>query len=80
VGVKRPELFIDGIVEAWKKNKNIKAKMVIASGPLENKIKELITEKEKKYGQLIDLYLNLKKEQVGEMYRNADAFVFTSTH
>jgi len=47
VEVKRPELFIDGVAEAWKKNKNIKAKMVIASGPLERKIKELVAKTEK---------------------------------
>jgi len=80
VEIKRPELFIDGVVEAWKRNKNIKAKMVIASGPLESKIKGLITETEKKYGHLIDLYLNLNKAEVERIYKGGGIFVFTSTH
>jgi glycosyltransferase involved in cell wall biosynthesis len=79
VEVKRPELFVDGVVEAWKRNKNIKAKMVIASGPLESKIKELIAEKEK-FGFLIDLCQNLNKAEVEGIYQDGGVFIFTSTH
>ena len=80
VEVKRPELFIDGVVEAWKRNKNIKAKMVISSGPLKSKIKELITETEKRYGHLIDLYSNINKAEVERIYNGVDVFILTSTH
>jgi len=80
VEVKRPELFIGGVIEAWKRNKNIKAKIISPQGPLESKIKELITETEKKYGHLIDLYLNLNKAEVERIYKGGGIFVFTSTH
>ncbi|MEM4216227.1 MAG: glycosyltransferase family 4 protein, partial [Candidatus Anstonellales archaeon] len=79
VDVKRPWLFIDGAAEAAKRNKNIKSTMIVASGPLESKIKELIGTVEKKQRYKINLHLNLKKVEVKGMYKNADVFVFTST-
>lgn len=80
VDVKRPWLFIGGVVKAWKRNKNIKAIMVVASGPLESRIREMITATEKEFGFSIDLRLNLKKAELEAVYDNASVLVFTSTH
>jgi len=80
VEFKRPELFIGGVVEAWKRNKNIKAKIVSPQGPLESKIKELIAETEKKYGHLIDLYSNINRAELERIYNGVDVFILTSTH
>ncbi len=80
VDVKRPWLFIEGVAKAWKRNKNIKAIMVVASGPLESRIREMVTATEKEWGYPIDLRLNLKKTELEVVYDNASVLVFTSTH
>lgn len=80
VDVKRPWLFVEGVAKAWESNKNIKAVMVVASGPLESRIREMITATEKEFGFNIDLRLNLKKAELKAVYDNVSVLVFTSTH
>lgn len=79
VEVKRPWLFIESIIEAVKLNRNIKATMVISKGSLENKIKEMIIDAEKKYNCKISLFQNVKRTELENIYNKADVFVFTST-
>lgn len=80
VECKRPWLFIEGTALAWKKNKNIGATMVVATGPIKNQIKELINKTKKEIGFDVELKLNQNRWQVYKLYRESDVFILTSDH